>query len=207
MQLRTKLFLSSSAIVLLLWAGAWWPIQHLISANFNRLASTRFNEARQGLHSLQAQQVKQMNQVGTMVMEIPELRALIAEHNFEIAADNLASLQDRLDSIAAVIDARFICVLDSRGAVIAQNSQSPWGTTANLRTYISRSRQALPLVRAMFAAGKPQQQFGLWLYNEKLYQAVGIPLLFSSDPGDADRPDGARNHRFAGDRRYGCDTG
>ena len=190
MQLRTKLFLTSSSIVLLLWAGAWWPIQHMISANFDRLATDNFTATRQSLHTLQAEQISRMHQIGAMVMEIPELRALIAEHNFELSADNLTSLQDRLDNLSTVIESKFICVLDNRGSLITQNTHSPWKTNADLKKYIIQSDQPMPLIRNLFKRGS-QQQYGLWIFNRQLYQVVGLPLRFSSDPGDGDRPDGA----------------
>jgi HAMP domain-containing protein len=191
MQFRTKFFLTCSAIVLLPWASAWWPIQSMISASFDKMASNNFVGTRQSLHSLQTEQIDRMRQAGKMVMNIPELRALIAENNTEISADNLASLQDRLDTLASIVGSQFICVLDNRGALIAQNTASPWGSLDGLRHYIAGSPQAMPLVRRLFGASKDGgEQYGLWLFGGHLYQVVGLPLLFSSDAADA-HPDGA----------------
>ena len=74
MRFRTKLFMTSSLVVLLLWAGTLWPIQRLIAANFDRVDNDNFSGTRRSLASLQAEQVNHMRQAGSLVMSIPELR-------------------------------------------------------------------------------------------------------------------------------------
>jgi signal transduction histidine kinase/DNA-binding NarL/FixJ family response regulator len=192
MQFRTKLFLTSSSIVLLLWAGAWWPIQRMVSANFDRMANDNFTGTRQSLHSMQVEQIDRMRQAGKMVMNIPELRALIAENNTEVSTENMASLQDRLDNLAGIVESQFICVLDNRGTLIAQNSTSPWKNLAGLKEFLAASKQASPLVRRIFGRSQDAgEQYGLWLFDGQLYQVVGLPLLFNEDAGGAGHPDGA----------------
>jgi hypothetical protein len=107
MRFRTKLFLAWSAVVLLLWAATLWPVQQLIWSSFDRMAAANFTGTRQSLHSLQAEQINQMRQAGSMVMNIPELRALIAEHSFELKPENAADLQERLDNFTEIMGANF----------------------------------------------------------------------------------------------------
>ncbi len=194
MRLRTKLFLTSSVVVLLLWAGTLWPIQRLIGSNFDHVANANFAHARQGLRSLQAQRVAQMRQVGRMLMEIPELRALIAEHNFEVSEDNTNSLRERLDNLSTVMEVPFVCVCDARGSVIAQNGKSPWTTLEQLREYLPNSPQAKPLIERLYPSGdakaNSQGEFGLWLYHGQVFQVVGLPLVFDADQAGS-KVDGA----------------
>ena len=196
MRFRFKLFISSGVVVLLLWAGTLWPIQRLIASNFDTMANDNFNGTRRSLASLQVEQINNLRRAGSLVMNIPELRALIAEHSFEVSADNLASLQERLDNMASIVGSRFICVLDSHATLIAQNSASPWPGLPVLRSYIAGSRQAAPFVNQLFASKPDASQdaradYSLWVYEGKMYQVVGLPLLFSSDPAEASHPDGA----------------
>jgi signal transduction histidine kinase/CheY-like chemotaxis protein/HPt (histidine-containing phosphotransfer) domain-containing protein len=196
MPFRIKLFISSGVVVLLLWAATLWPIQRMIASNFDQMANDNFSGTRRSLASLQVEQVNHMRRAGSLVMNIPELRALIAEHNFEVSADNLASLQERLDNMATIVGSRFICVLDSRATLIAQNSASPWPNVPALRNYISGSPQAAPFVNRLFVSKAAASQdagadYSLWVYQGKMYQVVGLPLLFSSDPTEAAHPDGA----------------
>jgi signal transduction histidine kinase/CheY-like chemotaxis protein len=194
MRLRTKLFLTSSVVVLLLWASMLWPIQRLIGSNFDHVANANFAHARKGLLTLQAQRVGQMRQVGRMLMEIPELRALIAEHNFEVSEDNLNSLRERLDNLSQVMEVPFVCVCDARGAVIAQNGQSPWKSLDDLRQYLPNSAQAKPLIERLYPSGDAKAnlsgEFGLWLYHGQIFQVVGLPLVFDADQ-DTSHVDGA----------------
>ena len=196
MRFRNKLFISSGVVVLLLWAGTLWPIQRMIASNFDQMANDNFSGTRQSLASQQVEQVNHMRRAGSLVMNIPELRALIAEHNFEVSADNLASLQERLDNMATIVGSRFICVLDSHATLIAQNSTSPWPNVPALRDYIGQSPQAAPFVNRLFvsktgAAQDASAEYGLWVYEGTIYQVVGLPLLFSGDPSEVAHPDGA----------------
>jgi two-component system sensor histidine kinase/response regulator len=183
MRFRTKLALISTLGVLVLSACTIWPILGVIWSSFDHLASLNFTGMRQGLDSMQAERVSRMRQVGKLIMEIPDLRALIAEDNFEISSDNLASLQDRLNDLSHVVDVGFFCVLDSRGTLIAQNSSSPWPALSDARRYLAQSDQARSLVRRLYLSGSSgapaaQGQYGLWLYRGQLYQVVGLPLVF-----------------------------
>ena len=104
-----------------------------------------------------------------------------------MSADNLASLQERLDSLATVVGSQFICVLDSRATIIAQNNASPWANVSSLGAYISHSTQAYPFVNHLFDSRArtpedPGANYALWAYDGRIYQVVGVPLLFSDDP-------------------------
>lgn len=195
MRFRTKLFLSSSLIVLLLWAGTAWPIQRTIWSSFDRMTAVTFAATRQSLGSLQAERVARLRQAGDMLMNIPDLRALIAEHNTELATQNVESLQERLDNLAQLLDSQFVCVLDARGFVIAQNVYSPWPNVQKLTDFLANSPQARALATRLYqpsaadgAAPKsaPGQishqlgQYGLWVCRGQLYQVVGLPLQFGN---------------------------
>ena len=90
----------------------------------------------------------------------------------------------------------FICVLDSRRAVIAQNSSSPWPHLADVGDYFHQSPQARALSARVFdsAPKGPDKEpgvYGLWLYRGRLFQVVGLPLVFSAEEGQGAEPDGA----------------
>src|SRR5579862_3538120 len=106
MRFRTKLFLMSTAAVVALWACSLWPIQRTIESSFEHSANTSFAAARLGLLTVQKEHIDRMCQIGGMLMEIPELRALIAEHNYEISAENLVSLRERLNNLVDVMDVK-----------------------------------------------------------------------------------------------------
>jgi HAMP domain-containing protein len=195
MRLRTKLFLTYGLAVLVLLVAMTWPIQLLVAANFDRLADHDFTGTRQGLRGLQSEHVERLRQIGTMVMEIPELRALIAEHNFEVSSDNLNNLQDRLNSLTSVMGVGFICVLDGHGTIVAQNAGSPWASLADIREFAAHSTQPHELIRNLYRPSPKQAdsevgEYGLWLYHDQLYQVVGLPLTFDADQRQA-APDGA----------------
>ena len=160
------------------------------------MAAHGFAAARGDLHRKQAERVREMRQAAAMVMNIPELRALIAEHNFEISSENLESLQERLDNLAVVVGVNFVCVLDARGNVIAQNHKSPWKTVAELNAYLKTSPQGTAMVNTVFrsdwGSARPvaADAFGMWPCQGRLLHVVGVPLVFSSDAGGASAVDG-----------------
>jgi signal transduction histidine kinase/CheY-like chemotaxis protein/HPt (histidine-containing phosphotransfer) domain-containing protein len=195
MLLRSKMLLVWGGFVLLLWAGTLWPVQRTLDATFSRLTSQEFEGTRQGLRALQDERVKRMRQASSLVMNIPELRALIAEHNYELEPSNLTSLEERLDALAKTLGAGFVCVLDNRGNVIAQNQASPWPTVAKLHSYMDRHAEAASLVNSIYAPNRPAGDvYGLWATDTGLMQAVGVPLVFDADDttqAASATPDGA----------------
>ncbi len=184
MRLRTKLLLWWGILVVLLWAGSLWPVQWTIESNFARVASEGFDGTKRSLNALQKEREERMREACRLIMSIPELRALIAEHNFEVRAENTVSLEERLDNLTATIGVNFVCVLDDHRHLIAQNHQSPWRACPASQNYLTQSPQANSLVRNVFAAaGKPADKtagdaFGLWQYQGRLYQVVGLPPRF-----------------------------
>ncbi len=100
--------------------GTLWPVQRIIRARFDKMARDEFADTRQSLESERAERVSRIREAGAMVMNIPELRALIAEHNFELLPENLTSLQERLDNLRDVAEVNFVCVLDAHGDLIAR---------------------------------------------------------------------------------------
>jgi len=206
MRFRVKLLLWWAGVVILLLVGMLLPALHNIQVSFDRIADANFVGMRQSLHTLQAERVSRMREAGALVMNIPELRALIAEHSYEVSADNMASLQERLDSLAQLIDVDAACVLDDQGRLITQNHGSPWPMLKDLSAYLASSPEGPALVQRIFQttdvphpAGKTggsrgegiEARVGLWVYHGKLYQVVGLPLVFGEGEGSDSSPSGA----------------
>lgn len=200
------MFLVWGGFATVLLTGASWAVQHTLQANFTNLSSQALFATRQSVHAMQDERVKRMQQASSLVMNSPELRALIAERSDEFSPDNLASLEERLDSLARMLDVAFVCVLDDRGNAIAQSSGSPWPDVPTLRQYLSKSVEADALIEGLFAprtkspsasgaADKTSDNYGLWVVNGRLMQTVGVPLIFENDDTDSSRagaaPDGA----------------
>jgi signal transduction histidine kinase/CheY-like chemotaxis protein/HPt (histidine-containing phosphotransfer) domain-containing protein len=186
MRLRTRLFIAWGAVILLLWAGTLLPIDRAMTASVARMTANDFAGAKQGLHTLQAERQARMQQAGALIMSIPDLRALIAEHNYELSPENRDSLQERLDSLAQTLNLSFLCVLDARGNIVAQNSGSPWTTLPDLAAYAQHSPQASALIHRLFNpdahnSGAPASTYGLWSFDSRLLEVVGLPLVFSTD--------------------------
>ena len=192
MRLRTQFFIICGAVVLLLWALTWWPVQRIMRSASDRAAADAFSGSTQTLRTVQVQRLGQMKQACTLVMNIPELRALIAESNFEIAPENIASLQERLDGLSRIVGVSFVCVLDQRGSVIAQNHESPWGSLAELKDFLRGSKETKALLRRLFTPALARQsQEGLWVHHGAIYHVVGMPLVFSAADEQAAQTDGA----------------
>ncbi len=198
------MFLVWGGFATVLLTGASLAVQHTLEANFTNLSSQALFATRQSVHAMQDERVKRMQQASSLVMNNPELRALIAEHTDEFSPDNLASLEERLDSMARMLDAGFVCVLDDRGNAIAQSHGSPWPNVPDLRQYLSKSVEADALIRGLFApkakspsatADKSPGNYGLWVVNGRLMQTVGVPLIFENEDADSSRavvaPEGA----------------
>ena len=130
MRLRNQLLLAWGGLVVLLWAGTLVPVHATIDANFAAVADDAFNGARRGLAAMQTERTRRMRQACWMVMSVPELRALIAEHSYEISESNLTSLAERLDGIADLVGADFVFVLDNHASLVAQSRRSAWSGTA-----------------------------------------------------------------------------
>ena len=183
--------------MLLLWAATLWRVQHSITANFERMADEEFAGARRSVDALQAERLKQMRQACSLVMNIPELRALIAEVSSEISAANVESLNERLDGLSAMVGVDLVCVLDDNGALIAQNRNSPWTTLEQLQRFFSQSPQATAMVRETLDP-RPDSDAtaigaqGLWVDRGHLFQVVAMPLIFDDgSEGAAPSRDGA----------------
>src|SRR6267142_5458854 len=170
MRLRTKLFLAWGSLMLVLWAATLWPVQRTIASNFDRVADEGFAGTRRSLDAVQAERLKQMRQACWLVMNIPELRALIAEQSSELSSTNLESLTERLDALSEMIGVNLVGVLDNRGTLIAENHGSPWATVEALSRHLVRSPQASALVKRVFQPGTASPEpthaystFGMWV--------------------------------------------
>ena len=195
MRLRTKLFIAWGSLTLVLWMATLWPVQRIIASNFDRVADEGFAGTRRSLEAVQAERLKQMHQACWLVMNIPELRALIAEESSELSSINLKNLTERLDGLSELVGVDLVCVLDNRGTLIAQNHGSPWSTVDELSNFLTHSPAANALVHDVFAPTRENSQNvgskrtqGLWADHRQLYQVVGVPLVFGSS-GDSAPPE------------------
>ncbi|HZW10072.1 MAG TPA: ATP-binding protein, partial [Phycisphaerales bacterium] len=122
----------------------------------------------------------------------PELRALIAEEQYEVAEENRASLTERLDALSGTIGASFLGVLSSRGELVALNSAAPWGAFGEGHAYFLESDDAYPLIERLYGAPTSSRDaVGLWPIAGALYQVVAVPLTFGDDPDAQAYPEGA----------------
>ena len=184
MRFRSKLLICWALTVLLLLVGTLLPFTHAVQSSFDRLTDAGFAGARENVRRLRADEVDRMRQAGALVMNIPELRALIAEHNYELTADNLTSLQERLDSLSTMVGVTCVCVADARGVLIAQNSTSPWKTLAGVSAFFHDDAAGRSLLAHTLQSEDGNALDGMWLYGGKLYQAVGVPLVFNGSSPD-----------------------
>jgi signal transduction histidine kinase/DNA-binding response OmpR family regulator len=194
MRLRTKLFASWVALTLVLWAGASWAIQRTVETSVAARARQGFARTKRSLEHVQLERVRQIRQAGLLLMNIPMLRALIAENRYELTPENLASLEERLDYFKTVVDTSFVCALDVDGAPIAQSQRSPWTTVAELDDFLLESIQARALLEQLYGGIQAQTRrqadlgsYGLWFYEGQIYQVVAVPLIFQA-AGDAPGP-------------------
>jgi len=180
MRFRTRLFLTWAALGAVLWLGALWPVQQTIGSAFERVFSDDFAATRHSLDVLQAEHVARMRQVGRMVTSIPELRALIAEQASELDADNRKSLMERLGSISTLVGADCVFVLDARQTLTAQSPKSPWDKLPLLNEYLVHAPEPRAMITRLFRAKHPKDEYGLWPCDGKLYQVVGLPIVFQT---------------------------
>jgi len=188
MRFRSKLFIVWAVMVLLVAVGGYWPIRGVIASGMDRVARQAFYGTGKSLRTLQSQQLLQLSRAGELIMNIPELRSLIALRSSELDPTNVGSLQERLDSFAPLVGVQLICVLNSQGQLVAQNQQSPWENVDDLRRYLAHSTSARAMLKRIYLSGNAATQQGLWLHAGALYQVIGLPLAFSSEH-DGQPPD------------------
>jgi signal transduction histidine kinase/CheY-like chemotaxis protein len=192
MRLRTKLFLIWSAILPLLWVPSFWSVERNVRSRFDEIAQEDFDETKRDFRQMQKERIARMRQSGQLVMSIPELRALIAENGDEIDADNIASLQERLNYLKELVGVSFLSVLNRDGRCIAESGSAPWKSAAEASQYDATAPESSTLIQQIFSVRSPSQasRYGLWRYAGRLYEVVGVPLIFDSNAGSA-VPDGA----------------
>jgi signal transduction histidine kinase/CheY-like chemotaxis protein/HPt (histidine-containing phosphotransfer) domain-containing protein len=199
MRFRTKLFAAWGILVLVLWTSSMLLVRSEVSSGFTQVAHDAFRGTKQSLQGRQADQVTHMRQACGLVMNIPELRALIAESGTELTADNIDSLQERLDSLSQVVGVRSIFVLDKRATLIAQSADSPWQTLPRLRSFLKETPQALALLRSLYGGTREtavqanpfRAEYGIWPVGKQLFQVVAVPLTFQGDADGAAQVEGA----------------
>ena len=191
MRFRTKLFLSWVALALGLWGCAFFAIRRSVEQSFSHMADETFAGIDRGLHNLYLDRVNSMRQACQLVVNIPELRALIAEQNFELSPENQASLRERLAYINGVVGATFTCALSASSASVAQSEGSPWSSLADLNAFFRKSVSARTLIDQAFQSTGGGQH-GLWVYEGRLYQVAVVPMVFQTDINAKQvRPEGA----------------
>jgi signal transduction histidine kinase/ActR/RegA family two-component response regulator len=191
MRFRTKLFFGWVALTLVLWGGAFFAIRRSVEQSFNRMADETFYGIHHRLQRLFAERVSTMRQACELIVNIPELRALIADQNYELAAENQDSLRERLDYLNDMVGATFLCALNDDAQPLAVNRTSPWRSPSRLIEFIQQSGDARSLLTDAFQM-RGEGKFGLWIYEGRLYQVVAVPIVFQSgEPPGMQRPDGA----------------
>ncbi|HEY8748004.1 MAG TPA: histidine kinase dimerization/phospho-acceptor domain-containing protein, partial [Tepidisphaeraceae bacterium] len=192
MRFRTRLFLAWGILGTLLWLGTLWPVQRTIGGGFERLFADDFSATRHSLDVLQTEHVARMRQAGRLLISIPELRALVAEQGSDLDAENLKSLKERLESLSQLVGADCVCVLDGRQSLTAQSPNSPWKELSDLNQFMGSSPEARAMIGRIFGATATRDEYGLWAYGGKLYQIVGLPLVFQAPTdGGTQTPEGA----------------
>jgi signal transduction histidine kinase len=189
MKLHTKLFLTATCAVLVLWLSAFWMIHHVVAVRIEQMAHEAFEGTKQSLAELQNERVGRMQQAGRMIMNIPELRALIAEQNFEITPENVASLKERLDHFEGVVGVSFVALLNGQQQLVAESKHAPWESMEEANGYCTSMVQPVSLIHSVFAPGQTggaddgagMARYGLWPLKGRTYHVVAIPLIFDPD--------------------------
>ncbi len=179
MRFRTKLFLASVAVMLVLSAGAFWSINRSVKRSFTELDRQSFSGISRALQRRYRERVETLQDNCRLVMNIPDLRALIAEQNFELSVNNAESLRERLTYLNTVVGTDFVLALDQSLRPIAQNEASPWSTTDELDNFFLESVPATALLDRLVDGGLGGQS-GLWEYRGHLYQVAAVPLVFQA---------------------------
>lgn len=189
MRFRTKLFVAWVGVMLVLWGGAFWAIHISVKDSFDEVDQETFAGISRGLREQYRDSVESLQDACELVMNIPDLRALIAEQNSEFAASNEESLRERLNYLNKVVGADFVVALKASAAPIAQNDKSPWATIDDLDTFLLDSSPATALLDETLGS-RPSGQHGLWSYGGQLYQVAAVPLVFQTDAQSEQFPEG-----------------
>src|SRR5580704_5292170 len=115
MRFRTKVFLGWAGLTLCLLTGTFFAMRRSVETSFSRMADDTFAGINRGMKHLYLERVTSMRQACDLMVNIPELRALIAEQNYELTPENQASLQERLDYVNGIVGATFVYALDKSG--------------------------------------------------------------------------------------------
>ncbi len=180
MRFRTKIFLGWAALTLCLLTGTFFAMRRSVETSFARMSEETFAGIDRGMRHLYLERVSSMQQACDLMVNIPDLRALIAEQNYELSRDNQASLQDRLNDVSGIVGATFVATMDRSGIPIAENKLAPWSSPAELGTFLKRSPSARSLVDRTFEP-RSKGQNGLWVYQGRLYEVAAVPLVFQSE--------------------------
>ncbi len=210
MRFRTKLFAVWAGLTIILSAGLFFTVQSTVEASFRHMAQANFAATSHGLMSLQLERNRRMRQASWLMMNVPELRALIAESSHELVPENAASLQERLDNFKELTGVSFVYVLDANGRVVARNGAAPWRDLNQIEQFDANSPAAAALLESIFkrnplGEGK-DAQCGLWNYRGRFFQVIAKHLDFD-DEGPSAVAQGAMVLGFRIDDTLASDLG
>src|SRR4051794_2135480 len=103
MRFRTKIFFGWAALTLCLLVGAFFAMRRSVESSFSRMDDETFAGINRGLRQLYLERVSSMRHACDLLVNIPDLRALIAEQSNELNKDNQESLKERLDYVNDVV--------------------------------------------------------------------------------------------------------
>jgi hypothetical protein len=137
-------------MAILLWSGVFYAVQGPLQSNFDRSSHRSFVATKSALSRMQEERSARMRQACSLVMQIPELRALIAEHSYELQAGYSSSLEERLDHLTEVVDAGFVCALGPDAMLIAGSRLTPWRDGVAFGEYVGAFGPARRMIEQVF---------------------------------------------------------
>ena len=189
MRFRTRLFVSLIGMMLVLWCGAFWVVHRSVQNSFETLDRRAFAGIIRGLREHYNNRTESLLNACELVMNIPDLRALIAEQNSEFAADNVASLEERLSHLEGLIECDFVLAFDASLLPIAQSGRAPWPHVKQLDSFLVDSPPAEALLHRTVDT-QAGGEHGLWNYGGQVYQVVAVPLILQAGDQVASAPEG-----------------
>lgn len=184
-------------LLVLIWAATFWSVQWLIRTWTRSTEGAGLERSLTGYRAAAAERTERMRQGCRLVTSVPEFRALIGGERAEPASENPCALTERLDALRVVMDASCVCVLDARGGVVAQSTDSPWSSLDELRAFLAASPQASALVSRSLADAdrgadgrQPLGVWGLWPDAGDLFHVVAMALLRGPEGSGRPRVEG-----------------
>jgi signal transduction histidine kinase len=170
MRLLTKLWISTSlAITLLFGATGWMMSQHLVSQSMNQLTAEVANSL-QAFRTLWRERAQALQMLSGQIARAPQVRAAFSTGDAATIADTSAELLRSLESHLG--ERGLVIVTDPRGRVIARLAAGGLPPTVGELGFVDQVRDRFPA-----------QQSGFGLLEEHLYQFVVTPVYVQSGAG------------------------